>query len=94
MINLVMGLTPIRTRTYWWVSQLGMFPATVVYVYAGSSLPNLKTFAEEGISAVLSPLQLAQIVIAFILLGVFPLIVRHVMKRFTATDQSKQTSEL
>jgi len=93
MINLVMGLTPIRTRTYWWVSQLGMFPATVVYVYAGSSLPDLKTFAEEGINAVLSPRQLTQIVVAFILLGIFPLIVRKVMHRVSTAGTTKETHE-
>ena len=80
VINAVMGLTPIRTRTFWWVSQLGMFPGTVVYLYAGSSVPNLQTLAEQGINAVFSPAQLTQIVIAFVLLGVFPLIVRFTMK--------------
>src|SRR5882672_7445758 len=29
-VNLLMGLTPIRTRTFYWVSQLGMLPATLV----------------------------------------------------------------
>jgi uncharacterized membrane protein YdjX (TVP38/TMEM64 family) len=83
MINLLLGLTPIRTRTYWWVSQLGMLPATFVYVYAGSSIPSLKTLADEGIGAVLSPRQLAQLVVAFALLGLFPLLVRKVMQRMT-----------
>ncbi|MDA1053627.1 MAG: TVP38/TMEM64 family protein [Planctomycetota bacterium] len=89
MINLVMGLTPIRTWTYWWVSQLGMLPATIVYVYAGSSLPNLKTFADEGIGAVLSPRQLTQIIVAFVLLGIFPLAVRKVMQRVSRTSKTK-----
>ncbi len=88
MINLVMGLTPIRTWTFWWVSQLGMFPATIVFVYAGSSLPNLQTFADKGLGAVLSPLQLAQIVTAFVLLGIFPLLVRKIMQR--VSRQSKK----
>ena len=37
-INLLMGLTPIRTWTYLWVSQLGMLAGTIVYVYAGTTL--------------------------------------------------------
>ncbi|MCA8996204.1 MAG: TVP38/TMEM64 family protein, partial [Planctomycetaceae bacterium] len=37
VINAVMGLTPLPARTFWWVSQLGMLPGTVVYVYAGAS---------------------------------------------------------
>jgi uncharacterized membrane protein YdjX (TVP38/TMEM64 family) len=91
MINLVMGLTPIRLRTYWWVSQLGMLPATIVYTYAGSSLPNLKAFADEGIKAVLSPKQLLQIVVAFVLIGVLPLIVRKVMQRFSRPSEAQES---
>ena len=80
VINAVMGLTPIRTRTFWWVSQLGMLAGTAVYVYAGNSVPNLQALADRGIGAVFTPTQLTQIVIAFVLLGVFPLIVRYTMK--------------
>ena len=80
VINAVMGLTPIRTRTFWWVSQLGMLAGTAVFVYAGSSVPNLQTLADQGIGAVFTPSQLTQLVIAFVLLGVFPLIVRYAMK--------------
>ncbi len=80
VINVVMGLTPIRTRTFWWVSQLGMLAGTAVYVYAGSSVPSLQTLAGDGIAAVFSPGQLAQIVTAFALLGLFPLAVRWVVK--------------
>jgi uncharacterized membrane protein YdjX (TVP38/TMEM64 family) len=76
VINLVMGLTPIKTWTYWWVSQLGMLPATVVYVYAGSAVPDLQTLAERGVRGILTP----QLVIAFALLGSFPLLVRTAMR--------------
>ncbi len=78
VINAVMGLTPIRTRTFWWVSQLGMLAGTVVYVYAGSSVPSLQTLADDGINAVFTPGQLTQIVAAFVLLGLFPLTVRWI----------------
>ena len=82
VINLVMGLTPIRTRTYWWISQLGMLPGTVVYTYAGSRVPNLTELAEHGASAVFTFGQLVQIFGAFALLGFFPLIVRKLMAWF------------
>ena len=62
------------------ISQLGMLAGTAVYVYAGSSVPDLQTLADKGIGAVFTPSQLTQIVIAFVLLGVFPLIVRFAMK--------------
>lgn len=84
VINAVMGLTPIRVSTYWWVSQIGMFPATVVYVYAGSRVPDLQTLADKGISAVLTPTQLTQILLAFIVLGLFPLLVRYTLRFFTS----------
>ncbi|MGI9471986.1 MAG: TVP38/TMEM64 family protein [Rubripirellula sp.] len=83
VINLVMGLTPIKARTFWWVSQIGMFPGTAVYVYAGSSVPNLGELAEHGAGAIFSPIQLLQLFIAFALLGLFPLIVKQVLKHFS-----------
>lgn len=81
VINAVMGLTPIRVWTFWWVSQLGMLAGTLVYVYAGSTVPDLATLADKGINAVFSARQLTQILVAFVLLGLFPLISRWIMKR-------------
>ncbi|MCH2123596.1 MAG: TVP38/TMEM64 family protein [Pirellulaceae bacterium] len=40
-VNVVMGLTRMRTVTFWWVSQLGMLAGTIAYVYAGSTIPTL-----------------------------------------------------
>lgn len=77
VINVVMGLTPVRTRTYWWVSQLGMLPGTAVYVYAGSSVPNLTTLADKGATGILSP----QLLVAFVLLGLVPLVLKKVIQR-------------
>lgn len=48
LVNLVMGLTPIRTLTFWWISQLGMLPGTCIYVYAGASVGSLECFAKMG----------------------------------------------
>ena len=42
VVNLVLGLTPIRTWTFYWASQLGMLPATVIYVYAGTQLTQFR----------------------------------------------------
>ncbi len=92
VINVVMGLTPIRTWTYWWVSQLGMLPGTIVYVYAGSSVPSLRTLADQGISAVFTPAQLTRILIAFAALAVFPLAVRYAM-RWWGRRRTNSTSD-
>lgn len=67
VINLVMGLTRIRTWTFYWVSQVGMLPGTFVYVFAGTQLA-----AVEQVSDVLSPGMIA----ALSLLGLFPLLAR------------------
>lgn len=75
VINLVMGLTPIRTRTFWWVSQLGMISGTAVYVYAGAAVPSLQELAERGLGGILSP----KVIIAFVILGLFPVTVKKIM---------------
>ena len=82
VINLLMALTPIRAVTFFVVSQIGMFPATVVYVNAGTQLAAL-----DSLAGILSP----GLIASFTLLGLFPLIAkktvdvikaRRVLKRF------------
>jgi len=75
LINLLMGLTPIRTRTFYWVSQLGMLPGTLVYVNAGTELG-----AVDSLAGVLSPGLFA----SFVLLGLFPLLARWMVERVQA----------
>ncbi|NGX15272.1 FAD-dependent oxidoreductase [Wenzhouxiangella sp. XN24] len=67
MINLLAGLTALRTWTFFWVSQLGMLPGTLVYVYAGTQLAQISSPAD-----VFSP----GLVTAFVLIGVMPLLMR------------------
>ena len=70
IINLLMGLTPIRTWTYYWVSQAGMFGATVVYINAGTQLSRL-----DSIAGIVSPAML----VSFALLGLFPLAAKKIV---------------
>lgn len=70
VINLGMGLTPIKTWTFYWVSQLGMFAGTIVYVNAGTQLGKL-----EDLSGILSP----ALLLSFTLLGLFPLIGKKIV---------------
>lgn len=86
VINAVMGLTRIKTPTFWWVSQIGMLAGTAVYCYAGSRIPSLTKISEEGIGAVFTSSQMLQVTVAFVLLGVFPLLV----KKLIALSTSKQ----
>jgi uncharacterized membrane protein YdjX (TVP38/TMEM64 family) len=77
VINVVMGLTGLRTRTFWWVSQLGMLPATALIVYAGSTVPDLQQLAERGPRAIIT-LPLAT---AFVMLGLFPLVAKWALSQ-------------
>jgi uncharacterized membrane protein YdjX (TVP38/TMEM64 family) len=78
VINAVMGLTTISVWTFWWVSQLGMLPATFAYVYAGSSVPSLQTLESEGVGSVLK----WQLLLAFVIIGLLPLVIKRILTRF------------
>lgn len=71
IVNLLMGLTRIRTRTYFWVSQIGMLPATFVFVNAGTQISKLKSTA-----GLLSP----TLVGSFVILGCFPWIAKGLLE--------------
>ena len=75
VINLLMGLTPIRTATFYWVSQIGMLAGTAVYVNVGTQLAQL-----ESLAGVLSPALLG----SFALLGLFPLVAARVVEALRA----------
>jgi len=70
VINLVMGLTPIKVRTFYWVSQVGMLAGTLVYVNAGTQLARL-----DSLAGILSPALIG----SFALLGVFPLLAKKLV---------------
>ena len=72
LVNLLMGLTPIRVSTYYWVSQLGMLPGTFVYVLAGSELATLTSTGK-----ILSP----GLVAALTLLGLMTWLMRWLQRR-------------
>ena len=71
MINLAMGLTNLKTQTFYWVSQVGMLAGTLVYVNAGTQLGELKS-----LSGILSP----KLLVSFVLLGIFPLIANKIVE--------------
>ncbi|MES2938979.1 MAG: FAD-dependent oxidoreductase [Pseudomonadota bacterium] len=71
VINLVMGLTRMRARTFYWVSQLGMLPGTAVYVNAGTQLAGI-----DSLQGLLSPALIG----SFVLLAVFPFLMRQAME--------------
>lgn len=77
MVNLVLGLTPISLTHFYLFSQIGMLPGTVIYVNAGTQLSQIET-----LSGLLSP----AIIFSFLLLGIFPFLVRI----FTSSLQKRK----
>jgi uncharacterized membrane protein YdjX (TVP38/TMEM64 family) len=70
VINLLMGLTRIKTRTFFWVSQLGMLPATIVFVNAGTQISYI-----ESTSGLVSPTLIA----SFVALALFPWVAKGIV---------------
>ncbi len=84
VINLVMGLTPIKTITFYVVSQIGMFAGTLVYVNAGTQIAQI-----DSLGGILSP----GLIGSFVLLGLFPLIAKKVLDVFKARKALKGYSK-
>ena len=70
IINIVMSLTPIRTFTFAWVSQVGMLLPTIIFVNAGTQLAKI-----ESLGDVLSP----ELLFSFALLGLFPIVAKKTL---------------
>jgi uncharacterized membrane protein YdjX (TVP38/TMEM64 family) len=81
VVNVVMALTPLPARTFYWVSQLGMLPATLIFVNAGTELAKIASPGD-----ILSPVLIASLV----LIGLFPLIARKIVERINARRQPAQ----
>ena len=79
VINLAMGLTKMPLITFFWVSQLGMLPGTIVYVNAGKELAKI-----DSLSGILSP----GLIFSFVLLGLFPITVKKLMALFKSKKLS------
>jgi uncharacterized membrane protein YdjX (TVP38/TMEM64 family) len=75
IINVLMGLTPIPARTFYWVSQVGMLPLTLVFVNAGTELAKIQQLQD-----ILSPTLIGSLV----LIGLFPLLARKVVEKINA----------
>jgi len=73
LINLLMGITSISSARFYWVSQLGMLPGTLVYVNAGDQLASI-----TSVSGILSP----SLILSFALLGLFPLLAKKLVEYF------------
>ena len=80
IVNILMGLTTIKTWTYYWVSQIGMLAGTFVYVNAGVQLAQI-----ESLKDIISPALLG----SFVLLAIFPLIAKKILNWYKARQVYK-----
>lgn len=83
VINLAMGLTRMKTLTFYWVSQLGMLAGTVVFVNAGTQLARI-----ENTGDILSPMLIG----SFVLLGIFPLLAKKALELFRRVRKPQQSA--
>jgi uncharacterized membrane protein YdjX (TVP38/TMEM64 family) len=70
LVNILTSFMPISIRSFYGASQLGMLPGTAAYVYAGTELGKI-----QSLSDIASP----TLLLAFIILGLFPLIVKKIV---------------
>lgn len=80
MINLVIGLTKMSLFKFYWVSQIGMLPGTMVYVNAGKELARI-----DSLSDILSP----GLILSFVLLGFFPIITKKLLAFYKSKKSIK-----
>jgi len=53
-VNYLAGATNVvSTKTFWWTTQIGLLPATMVFVYAGTQIPSLASIADRGVYTLL-----------------------------------------
>ncbi len=71
-INLIMGLTPMRLTTFYWVSQLGMLPGTAIFVNAGSQIASI-----HSLSDIIS----GKLAVSLAVLGLFPFVAKRLISR-------------
>ena len=82
VINMLMGLTRLRLRTFYWVYQVGMLLGTAVYINAGKELAKI-----DSLSGILSP----SLLISFVILGIFPIAVKKLLTLFRSKNKTLVT---
>lgn len=87
--NYAMGTTSIDVKSFWWATQLGLIPGTVIFVWAGTQIPTLETVVEEGAGAVFS----LQVIAALGLTGVFPLVARWGIRKIWPRVEKTELAE-
>ncbi len=69
--NVVMGLTPIPTRTFLWATQLGMLPVIFLYTYTGTELSEIESVGD---------LFSLRLILAFIAMALLPIVAKKLIQ--------------
>ena len=77
-INMLPALTQMKAFTFAWVSQLGMLPGTIAFIYVGSELPSLQKIAEDGVGGLVSP----GLIFGLAAIGLLPVAMRVILGKF------------
>ena len=88
VVNLVLGLVPIRTRTYFFSTMIGMLPLNFAFVYLGMQIPSAEEFLREGAGSLIS----WQVVLAIGLIGLVPLVLRLVSRILLRSPSDRSPS--
>ena len=88
-INMLPALTQMKATTFAWVSQLGMLPGTIAFIYVGSELPSLQKIAEDGVAGLISP----GLVLGLAAIGLLPLLMRFILGKFGAGKPTQTTTQ-
>ena len=84
VVNSLLALTKLKATTFYWASQLGMLVGTAVFVNAGTQLAEI-----ESLGDILS----LNLILSFILLGVFPIIAKHALSWLKKNKQTENNYE-
>ena len=85
VLNLVMGLMPMKVSTFFFVSQVGMLAGTIVYVNAGTQLAKI-----DSLQGILSP----SLILSFCLLGIFPILAKKLLAFFKKKPKEVNSGEI
>ncbi len=90
IVNPVMGASRVRTRTYLWTTVVGLLPANAMWVYVGNRLPSLRELADHGPGLFID----LPLIIALVLLGASPILIRWLIKRYGFPGAKGQSDDV
>ena len=89
VLNLVLGLVPVRTRTFFFSTMLGMLPLNFAFVYLGMQIPSTQEFLDGGVKSLIS----WPIVLGIGLIGLVPLVLRLILRRWSGQVEKEIPSK-